>query len=672
MLSQKERDFLLEFYKDKYKDNFKEKEAPKVDEKEAPVVKGKEIILDVEKTSPLKSHWSLCENNKKLEPLKFSNGKTQEDVVNEVVNLIKKGKKVIFIQGVCGTGKSAIALNISKALGRGSIVVPIKSLQRQYEHDYIDNKYMLKENGDKLNITIITGRDNHDSVIKPGISCADPFLPDTITMTEKNRAQILEYYESNPYISQNTKKEIEMKKLKRIAIAPANPYWSPIINSVHELPMRDAKKKRYLGLNGKEFIFYHRKKGCTYYDQYDAYINSDVIIFNAAKYKIEVALDRKPLTDVDIIDECDEFLDSFSNERDLNLTRLSNSLKILSSEYPEAQEIIEQILELIKLEEQQKKALGIDEKKVYPIGETKIEKIISLLSTNPALEAEITLDETNYSNAALEIAHEFVDFLDDTYVSFKRYEDNLTVQMATINLSKQFSDLVNKNKALVLMSGTLHSKKVLKEIFGVKDFEVVEAETKQPGTIEIHRTGKEFDCKYENFKNGENTREGYLKALSACVNKSTKPTLIHVQAFEDLPKEEEKINYELKNLVSREELSAVQKNDKSESRVSEFKQGKTPVLFTTKCSRGIDFPGKMCNSVILTKYPNPNTKSIFWAILKETFPKYYWDFYKDKASREFLQKIYRAVRSKTDHVYVLSPDSRVLDGVRKLQLERGF
>jgi len=634
----------------------------------------KEVLLEKEEV-PCKqpeSYWSLYENNKKLQPLRFSNGKTQEDVVNEVVNLIKKGKKVIFIHGVCGTGKSAIALNIARSLGRGSIVVPIKSLQRQYEHDYINNKYLLKENGEKLNITIITGRDNHDSVIKPGISCADPFLPDTITITEKNRTQILEYYESNPYISQSTKKDIELKKLKRIAIAPANPYWSPIMNSIHELPMRDAKKKRYLGLNGKEFIFYHRKKGCTYYDQYDSYINSDVIIFNAAKYKIEAALDRKPLTDVDIIDECDEFLDSYSNERDLNLTRLSNSLKILSSEYPEAQEVIEQILELIKLEEQQKKALGIDEKKVYPIGETKIEKIINLLSTNPALEAEITLDDANYSNAALEIAHEFADFLDDTYVSFKRYEDNLTVQMATINLSKQFSDLVNKNKALVLMSGTLHSKKVLKEIFGVKDFEVVEAENKQPGTIEIHRTGKEFDCKYENFKNGEKTREDYLKALFACVNKSAKPTLIHVQAFEDLPKEEEKVNYELKNLVSKEELLHTQKNDKSEFRVSEFKQGKTNVLFTTKCSRGIDFPGKTCNSVILTKYPNPNTKNIFWAILKETFPKYYWDFYKDKASREFLQKIYRAVRSKDDHVYVLSPDSRVLDAVRKLQVERGF
>ena len=634
------------------------------------MLKEKEFLLQINKEKYKEKnidYWSLFENGKKLEPLKFSNGKTQEDVVKEVVDLINKGKKVIFIHGVCGTGKSAIALNIARVLGRGSIVVPIKSLQKQYEHDYINGKYLLKENGEKLNITIITGRDNHDSIIKPGISCADPYLPDNIIIAEKNLGLIKEYYEENPYISGNTKQDVDIKKLKRIAIAPANPYWSPIIPAEYELPMRDAKKKRYLGLNNREFIFYHRKKGCTYYDQYDSYLNSDVIIFNSAKYKIETALDRKPFTNVDIIDECDEFLDSFSNEQSLNLTRLSNSLKVLNADHPEAQEIIEQILEIIKLEEQQKRALGIQENKVFAIKETRIFKLLTLFTGNPALEAEIIINESSYANNALEIAHDFIDYLEDTYVSFEKYEDNLLIQLATINLSNQFSELVKKNSALVLMSGTLHSEKVLKEIYGIKSYDVVEAETIQPGTIEILRTGEEFDCKYENFKNGEKTRRNYLKTLSNIVKKSVKPSLVHIQAFEDLPKEEEKIEFEIGNLISKEEFIYTQKNDKAEYRVSEFKQGKIPVLFTTKCTRGIDFPGKMCNSVLLTKYPNPNTKNIFWSILKETFPSSFWEFYKDKARREFLQKIYRAVRSKNDHVYVLSPDSRVLDAVRKLQ-----
>src|SRR3989344_6883404 len=62
-------------------------------------------------------YWSLHEDKKELKPLAFSNGKSQEDIVRETVELIKEGRKIILLHGVCGTGKSAIALNIARALG---------------------------------------------------------------------------------------------------------------------------------------------------------------------------------------------------------------------------------------------------------------------------------------------------------------------------------------------------------------------------------------------------------------------------------------------------------------------------------------------------------------------------------------------------------------------------
>ena len=37
--------------------------------------------------------WNLYENKKYLKPLCFSNGKTQEDVVKEILELIKKGRR---------------------------------------------------------------------------------------------------------------------------------------------------------------------------------------------------------------------------------------------------------------------------------------------------------------------------------------------------------------------------------------------------------------------------------------------------------------------------------------------------------------------------------------------------------------------------------------------------
>jgi Rad3-related DNA helicase len=119
--------------------------------------------------------------------------------------------------------------------------------------------------------------------------------------------------------------------------------------------------------------------------------------------------------------------------------------------------------------------------------------------------------------------------------------------------------------------------------------------------------------------------------------------------------------------MSKEELQHVQRKDKNSGEVKKFKRGEIKQLFTTKCSRGVDFPGDMCRSVVFTKYPNPNVQGTFWKILLKTHPEYYWEFYKDKAQRDFLQRIYRAVRSMDDHVSILSPDSRVLAAVRELQ-----
>jgi Rad3-related DNA helicase len=239
--------------------------------------------------------------------------------------------------------------------------------------------------------------------------------------------------------------------------------------------------------------------------------------------------------------------------------------------------------------------------------------------------------------------------------------------LVSTNLSKRFHEIISKNKALVLMSGTLHSEEVLKKVFGLKDFKIVEAETSFPGTIEIHKTGKEFDCKYSNFNSKKHSREDYLNSLLACWEKAKRPVLVHVNAFEDLPNEQEIIEYRLFGLVSRESLKEMQINDKIGLMVYNFKEKKSNFLFSTKCSRGVDFPGDICNSIIFTKYPNPNVSDIFWKLLQRNHPEYFWDFYKDKAEREFLQRVFRAIRSEDDHVYILSPDSRVLTEVRKMQ-----
>ncbi|MBU2612424.1 MAG: DEAD/DEAH box helicase family protein [Nanoarchaeota archaeon] len=640
--------------------------------------------------------WNLYQNEKFLEPLLFSNGKTQEDVVKEILELVEKGKKIIFVHGVCGTGKSAIALNIANRLGKSSIVVPGKNLQAQYKRDYEDEKYLLKHNGEKLKISVITGRNNHtctflkddknaipkikreinarlndifSGIFKDkkeqddeNLSASNPELPCNIELRERNWLKIKKYIEQNKKV--NIKNFASIKDAKRMSVAPACPYWSPVLPEKYEIKtLGETKKRKYEGLDGTIFVQYKRKPGCPFYEQFDSYIDSDAIVFNSLKYKLETALLRKPKTEVEIIDECDEFLDSFSNARTINIERLQNSLMQTLGSGEGDENLIEEIFEILKhLQKDERIQNAIQSEEIIPLKSTGIYDIIKIFIKEEWLK---TIDDESYLFEVLETSKMFIEFLDESYVSFSRREKGLFAEIVTTNLAKKLKELIEKNKVLILMSGTLHSDEVLKAIFGLSGYEKVDAEVENQGKVEIKKTGLEMDCKYSNFSTEKLTREDYLKALDKCLFESPRPVLVHVNAFLDLPSEFEIEEFDLKFLQSRESVREMQIQDKRGRLTKEFKEGKREVLFSTRDSRGIDFPGKECRSIVFTKYPNPNVQNMFWKVLMKTRPQSYWSFYKDKARREFMQKVYRGLRFKDDHICLLSPDIRVLEMAEK-------
>ena len=253
--------------------------------------------------------WSLYNQDKFLKPLCFSNGKSQGDIVKEVLEELKKGERIIFIKGVCGTGKSAIALNIARKLGRTSIVVPGKGLQRQYKEDYEEKKYVL-EGDRKLKIKVITGRKNHkckfledNKIIIPKIkkeinasldifdkevkekkqeeNSADVWdLPCKIEIKEKNYRKLKEYLKQNRKV--DSSKFSDIKDITRSSIAGICPYWSPVLPSKYELKsFPDSKKRYYEGLEDTKFIIHKGKPGCGFYEQFNSYLNADVLVFNS-------------------------------------------------------------------------------------------------------------------------------------------------------------------------------------------------------------------------------------------------------------------------------------------------------------------------------------------------------------------------------------------------------
>ncbi len=629
----------------------------------------------------MKSNWSLYEENEQLEPLKFSNGKTQEDIVNEVLNAISEGYKVIFIKGKCGTGKSGIALNIAKELGKTSIVVPVKSLQEQYIKDYTKGKYILKQ-GRKLKIQPIMGRKNFQckylkennnqetpketnstlfNIYKPkktlnDKTCDNSTLPCKIEIKEKNASTIKNYLQKNPFVKTTDFNSIN--EVKRMSIAPVCPYWSPIIKEEFEISrFRNANKINYTGLYNKKFTIYQREPGCPYYEQYTAYADADVIIFNSLKYQLETLMNRKPETEVELIDECDEFLDSFANQEQINLNRLITSLNFILPKESRHRALIEDLTFLTNKIKQ--KYLPSEE--IYEIKDTPIKELLQTILSNQGFLEEIEIDESNYLFHLNEVALLFMDFFNETFFSIEQKDRDPIIHLVTTNLEKRFKELVDKNKALVMMSGTVHSEYVLRDIFGIENFKTIDAEIQDPGKLNLKKLGFEWDCRYENFKSGKVTKENYLKSFEKAIKLSKPPTLIHLTSFSDLPTEYEKNQYNLTILPTQQELINEQKQDPFGKRILEFKNKQTDILFTTKCTRGIDFPGDICNSIVISRFPYPNISSIFWKILRKTKPQYFRSFYMDKARRELLQRVYRGLRSKTDKIDLLSPDKRVLD-----------
>ncbi len=637
------------------------------------------------KTEKKNQEWSLEEEGEKLEPLRFSNNKTQQDIVKEILDTIKEGYKIIFVKGVCGSGKSAMALNLAKEFDKASVVVPIKTLQKQYEYDYSEKKRVMK-NGRKLKIDMIKGRSNfecpflksedyesedlgifEDNLLE-GKTCNNNKIPCKIEIKKENEKRIREYIRKNP----KTDNDMDINDIRRLSIAPVCPYWSPVVPSEVDLSMLDSKCKKYHGLEGKDYNIHQRKKGCGYYDQYRDFLNSDVLIFNSHKYLLETTMDRKPATDIEIIDECDEFLDSLSNQKNINLNRLAMALSTLFSEEEEGREAIKKVTDLTN------KILKKNHNpEIKNIGNTDIKELLRIfLDTNLMELAEC--DEENYCYTVEEAAKTFEDFLSETYVSFennkykgyKTGKGDLIVKIVTTNIDKRFKELLDKNNVFVMMSGTIHSEEVLEEIFGLSNYKIIEAETKEPGEVGLRKTGFEIDCKYRNFKEGIHNREQYLYSLNRAVKKAEKPALVNLISFYDLPSEEEKSKLGL-DLMSREKLKNLQMNDKGGEIINKFKRKEMPILYTTKCNRGVDFPGEICNSIILTKFPYPNIGSLFWKILRKNKPNYFNDFYMDKARRSFLQRVYRGLRSNKDHLYLLSPDSRVFDRLPK-ELQNNF
>lgn len=377
------------------------------------------------------------------------------------------------------------------------------------------------------------------------------------------------------------------------------------------------------------------KGECPYWKQFQAYLFSDVIVMNSAKWAAEVSIGRIPKVPITVIDEADDWLDSLG-------------VKVVFTG-----KIIERIID-----------------KIIGPYQARLERAER---SDRAREVEDTIQ--NLWLITLKGANPFalVDYFSELFAEDEEFE-NLFWKLKTIQSHRNYVEVeILKDKVVyvipdpkivleeirekvggkwLLMSATVQNEKILHDVFGLTPT-FVEGETHFPGTIIQKRMGGEEIVWYTRWINDPAFRGRYLERLRICELNAPRPTLENVHArkypfFGKIPQ-----SPAIKDAIDAEE--------------KKFLEKKEGIVRTTKMDRGLDL--KWVRSIIFTKYPNPDIGDpLLIAMKRRLGGDIFWSYYNDMGRRVFIQSIGRVIRSDDDVVEFWSPDENCH---RKLKLWSG-
>jgi Rad3-related DNA helicase len=209
-------------------------------------------------------------------------------------------------------------------------------------------------------------------------------------------------------------------------------------------------------------------------------------------------------------------------------------------------------------------------------------------------------------------------------------------------------ELAKRSGKLLFMSATIHKPDSLMGIFNINSPKIVEAEIRFPGTLKIMEPidGNLPRVTFRNWRDRE-FREGYWMYLDELIDAATRPCLVQVHAFKYLPEK-------------------YQPSD--EQRQKEYWNfGDDGVMFSTRTDRGVDLKDDLCRSIIIMKYPLPNTEDVVFKTMKRLLGEdKFWAYLRDIADRNLVQQCGRAVRNQEDWCEIYTPDGEVLRRLPRL------
>lgn len=580
--------------------------------------------------------WNLRNsNNEYLAPRVFNGGKSQLDIVNEIIEAFKT-HRIVLLEGACGTGKSAIALHVLKHFNRGIITVPIINLQKQYKHDY-DRNMKVHD----VSVGFVMGRSN--------FMCPQSFGADTRPCTKK-----LE------------------KGERRVEIASKCPYWSPRYPENVTSPILNScqfTRTEYVSNANQNIIVHMSTEPCEYYEQFTDYTNKDAIILNDMMWQVETRMGRKPKVDIEIFDEYDFFFDKLSNDIILS-ERIFKNLQ--PREMPPPSDTV-----MTELWNKKRACM----KKFFELFNTastftrsNIENFL-VHDYSELLQSYIDKKEdvTDYSiQSKFDAITHYIEHWDKVFVD----EGVIKYKIQEIRLGLAYPDIVLKNlfdenktaKHILLMSGTCHNMVSLKELYGIDPY-IVRSGAKISGSVKLVND-ESINVTNKTWGHAGTQRKYYEIMHDIIVKASEKNEKILIQTpakkyikpiIED-KRYADKILYDgytLKGENSVQLQNWITGTDKN-------------ILVSTRVSRGVDLKDDKCRHIIISKCPFPFYMSPHMQSLRSRFgdgPVFNL-IYQDMTNRELLQQLSRASRHEKDWVKIYTPD--IMASKRILGLQSKF
>ncbi len=548
---------------------------------------------------PSELEFGLFEGNGSLAPRRYSSGKTQADLINEIVSAFESSD-VVFLKATVGSGKSAIGLRTILEFGRGIVSVPTKILSDQYAAAYEGQKYFRKEDGSKLKIGILKGRRNFRCKLMADrgrdFSCDGRALPCKRPVDWKNGE-------------------------RRVDAVRECPHWGFIFRSAVAKGIKDAAKADYQGIKGD--WAWCMKGACPYWQQFSAYVEADAIVMNSAKWAAEVSAGRLPAMPITVVDEADYWLDSLAvkvSVTERTIGWLQDAVKRsagfgLDDDGSEMKAMMDDVRDQFT-----ENVAG----KGDPI--KLVQSLVKVL-----VEIDETSGDTGWKlESVLEHKAHAEWELSDKGITYFVPDPKIVLESVREKVGGKW----------LLMSATVQSREVLREVFGIEPT-FVEGETRFPGRLIRRKLGSEEVINYRKWADDAFKRK-YWGMLERIMKRAKRPGFVPVHAMAYLPPG-------LRDKV-REGGDSHTFDD---------------IMFTTKMDRGADLRG--VHSVIILKFPFPDRSDPLLRGMERRLGKdAFSTYYKDISGREFVQQIGRVLRGDGDEAEFWSPDEMCHAQLRQL------